>query len=105
MEETNGFMLGLGEVMVIGMIGGVSWLLYVVTKGFAKESAEQGNHSLWDRIFIYGRSVLVSAFFCGGIGMSADKPMVIANIWALFIISSISAFAGGSEGMRLGRVA
>jgi hypothetical protein len=102
MEETNGFMLGLGEAGVIGMIAGVSWIFYQVTKEYAKESADQGKHSLWDKIFINGRSVLVSACLFGGIGMNADKPMVIANIWAFFIISSLAALAGGSEGMKDG---
>lgn len=89
--------------MVIGMIGGVSYLFYGITKAYAKESAEQGKHSLWDKIFIYGRSVLVSALFLGMLGSATDKPMQIANIWASFIISSLAALAGGSEGMRDGQ--
>jgi O-antigen ligase len=45
MEETNAFMLGLGQVGVIGMIAGISWLFYGITKAYAKESAEQGRYS------------------------------------------------------------
>ncbi len=102
MEETSVIMLGLGEVVAIATTAGISFLFYGITKEFAKESAQKGAHSLWDKVVIYGRSVFVSAIFCAGLGATTDKPMVIANIWALFIISSLAALAGGSDGMRRG---
>lgn len=89
--------------MLIGLIALVSFFFYGVTKASAKEQAEKGNFSALDRFYIYARSILISAFISGAFGANADKPYVIGNVWALFLISSIAGLVGGREGFELGK--